>query len=89
VIQFESADAYPAVRGGLDKTVMAAGNSLMTHELERGDMHSLFSAAYQEPRRFFGCFKVAEIAETLEVSEATILRDWRAAKAWLAHPLRQ
>jgi len=28
-------------------------------------------------------------AELLGVSEATILRDWRAAKAWLAHQLRQ
>jgi RNA polymerase sigma factor (TIGR02999 family) len=39
--------------------------------------------------RFFGGLEVAEIAELLEVSEATILRDWRAAKAWLAHTLRQ
>jgi hypothetical protein len=23
----------------------------------------------------------------LDVSEATVLRDWRAAKAWLAHEL--
>lgn len=39
--------------------------------------------------RFFGGLEVAEIAQLLEVSEATILRDWRAAKAWLAHTLRQ
>jgi RNA polymerase sigma factor (TIGR02999 family) len=39
--------------------------------------------------RFFGGLEIAEIAELLEVSEATILRDWRAAKAWLAHSLRQ
>lgn len=39
--------------------------------------------------RFFGGLDVTEIAELLEVSEATILRDWRAAKAWLAHELRQ
>src|SRR5207302_9574372 len=39
--------------------------------------------------RFFGGFDVAESAELLGVSEATILRDWRAAKAWLAHQLRQ
>ena len=39
--------------------------------------------------RFFGGVETAEIAELLEVSEATILRDWRAAKAWLAHTLRQ
>jgi len=39
--------------------------------------------------RFCGGFEVAGVAVTFEVSEATILRDWRAAKAWLAHPLRQ
>ncbi|MBZ5536710.1 MAG: sigma-70 family RNA polymerase sigma factor [Acidobacteriia bacterium] len=37
--------------------------------------------------RFFGGLDVIETAELLEVSEATILRDWRAAKAWLAHEL--
>ena len=39
--------------------------------------------------RFFGGLDIAEIAELLEVSEATVLRDWRAAKAWLAHELRR
>ena len=39
--------------------------------------------------RFFGGLDVAETASLLEVSEATILRDWRAAKAWLARELRQ
>jgi len=39
--------------------------------------------------RFFGGLDVGETAELLEISEATVLRDWRAAKAWLAHELRQ
>jgi RNA polymerase sigma-70 factor, ECF subfamily len=39
--------------------------------------------------RFFGGLDVTETATLLNVSEATILRDWRAAKAWLAHELRQ
>src|SRR5262245_8318054 len=34
--------------------------------------------------RYFGGLDVVEAAALLEVSEATILRDWRAAKAWLA-----
>ena len=34
--------------------------------------------------RYFGGLDVAETAALLAVSEATILRDWRAAKAWLA-----
>lgn len=38
--------------------------------------------------RFFGGLEVAEVATLLDVSEATILRDWRAAKAWLAQELR-
>jgi len=38
--------------------------------------------------RFFGGLDVAETAELLGVSEATVLRDWRAAKAWLAQELR-
>lgn len=33
--------------------------------------------------RFFGGLDIPEIAELLEVSEATVLRDWRAARAWL------
>lgn len=37
--------------------------------------------------RFFGGLEVNEIATLLDVSEATILRDWRAARAWLAHQL--
>jgi len=38
--------------------------------------------------RFFGGLDVAETAKLLEVSESTVLRDWRAARAWLAHELR-
>jgi RNA polymerase sigma factor (TIGR02999 family) len=39
--------------------------------------------------RFFAGLDVAETAALLQVSEATVLRDWRAAKAWLARELRQ
>jgi RNA polymerase sigma factor (TIGR02999 family) len=38
--------------------------------------------------RFFGGLEVGEIALLLNVSEATVLRDWRAARAWLARELR-
>ncbi len=37
--------------------------------------------------RFFAGLDVAETAEALGISEATVLRDWRAARAWLAHAL--
>jgi RNA polymerase sigma factor (TIGR02999 family) len=33
--------------------------------------------------RYFGGMEMLEIAELLEISEATVQRDWRAAKAWL------
>jgi RNA polymerase sigma factor (TIGR02999 family) len=39
--------------------------------------------------RFFGGLEIAETAELLSVSEATVLRDWRAAKAWLGRELRR
>ncbi|HZY71904.1 MAG TPA: ECF-type sigma factor [Edaphobacter sp.] len=38
--------------------------------------------------RFFGGLETPEIAAQLGISEATVLRDWRAAKAWLAAELR-
>ncbi len=55
---------------------------------------ALESLARLEPRqaqlveyRFFGGLEVAEAAELLGVSEATALRDWRAARAYLANAL--
>jgi RNA polymerase sigma factor (TIGR02999 family) len=39
--------------------------------------------------RFFGGLETSEIAAQLNVSEATILRDWRVAKAWLAAEVRR
>ena len=38
--------------------------------------------------RFFGGLDVGELSDLLDVSEATVLRDWRAARAWLAAELR-
>lgn len=38
--------------------------------------------------RFFGGLDMVETADLLGVSEATVLRDWRAARAWLARKLR-
>jgi RNA polymerase sigma factor (TIGR02999 family) len=38
--------------------------------------------------RFFGGLEVAETAELLGISESTVLREWRVAKAWLARAMR-
>jgi RNA polymerase sigma-70 factor (ECF subfamily) len=37
--------------------------------------------------RFFGGLSVEETAEALKVSAATVMRDWKFAKAWLLHEL--
>jgi RNA polymerase sigma factor (TIGR02999 family) len=39
--------------------------------------------------RYFGGLGVSETAELLGISEATVLRDWRAARAWLSLELRR
>jgi RNA polymerase sigma factor (TIGR02999 family) len=39
--------------------------------------------------RFFGGLEVSELAELLQVSEATITREWRSARAWLAVEIRR
>jgi RNA polymerase sigma factor (TIGR02999 family) len=39
--------------------------------------------------RFFGGLEVKEVAEILKVSEETVMRDWRFAKAWLLRELGQ
>ena len=39
--------------------------------------------------RFFGGLSIKEVAEVLNVSQETVLRDWRLAKVWLLHELSQ
>lgn len=39
--------------------------------------------------KFFGGLSSNELAEVLQVSEATVMRDWRMAKAWLAREVRR
>ena len=39
--------------------------------------------------RFFGGFSVDEVAEVLDVSPQTVLRDWRLAKAWLQREMKR
>ena len=55
---------------------------------------ALKSFAVSHPResevvelKFFGGLDVAEIAEVLQVSSKTVLRDWQFAKAWLSRKL--
>jgi RNA polymerase sigma-70 factor, ECF subfamily len=39
--------------------------------------------------RFFGGLSVKETAEVLDVSQETVLRDWRLAKVWLLRQLSE
>jgi len=58
--------------------------------------HALDSLAELDPRqtrivelRFFAGLTVEETAEVLELSTATVKREWRTAKAWLRRELRR
>ena len=85
---------HAARRGGEDTTFVTFDEAIgqpasAAHELLALDA-ALDDLARINPRqaamvecRYFGGLDVAEAAALLEVSEATIHRDWRAARAWL------
>ncbi len=75
-------ESMDAVAGG-DEELLALDDALT--ELAR--MNPRQSAMVES--RFFGGLEVSEIAALLGVSEATVLRDWRAARAWLAAQVRR
>ncbi|HVT40560.1 MAG TPA: ECF-type sigma factor [Gemmatimonadaceae bacterium] len=88
-------------RGGAEKLIIVTFDDSMHESTSTAqDLLALNDAldelARLQPRqammvesRFFGGLDISETAELLQVSEATILRDWRAAKAWLARELRR
>jgi len=72
----------------LHATVNCANDLLALNEsLDALEQLSPRQAAIVEGR-FFGGLDVASIAAELDISEATVLRDWRAARAWLAHDIQ-
>jgi RNA polymerase sigma-70 factor, ECF subfamily len=67
---------------------LACGQNLLALDAALGELARMNPRqAMMVESRFFGGLDITETAELLDVSEATILRDWRAAKAWLAHEL--
>jgi RNA polymerase sigma factor (TIGR02999 family) len=87
-------------RGGGGVVFVTFDESLGAELTSAGDLLALDAAlealARLHPRqadmvvlRFFGGFDIVEIAQLLEVSEATGWRDWRAAKAWLAREIKR
>jgi len=92
--------ARAAKRGGDARHVpleAAEGEALSGEEADRiVAMHeALERLAQAEPRqarivecRFFAGLSIPETAEALEISEATVKREWKAASAWLQGELR-
>jgi RNA polymerase sigma factor (TIGR02999 family) len=88
-------------RGGAEDITLVTFDDSMEATASGGEELLAVDAALDElarmnPRqammvecRFFGGLEITETAALLNVSEATILRDWRAAKAWLALELRR
>lgn len=90
---------HAAKRGGKDGIFVTLDDSIADSGTSAGDILGLDQAlealATLSPRqatmveaRYFGGLDVTETAELLGISEATVLRDWRVAKAWLAKELR-
>jgi RNA polymerase sigma factor (TIGR02999 family) len=88
-------------RGGGEGILMITFDESLEQAAQCGDELLALDAALEDlsrmnPRqatmvetRFFGGLDVTETAALLNISEATVMRDWRAAKAWLAHQLRR
>jgi len=75
---------------GSPAQTMVVGDELITLDGALDDLAKMNPRqAMMVESRFFGGLEIAEIAELLEVSEATVLRDWRAARAWLSDELKR
>jgi RNA polymerase sigma factor (TIGR02999 family) len=78
-----SFDAALETAAACDEELLALDDAL--NELAR--MNSRHAQIVES--RFFGGLETSEIAALLGISEATVLRDWRAARAWLAGQLER
>jgi len=81
-------------------TFAVVGDAAVETALGREELLALEDALQElerlEPRqallvesRFYGGLDVAETAALLDVSEATVHREWKVARAWLNHRLRE
>jgi RNA polymerase sigma-70 factor (ECF subfamily) len=86
-------DRIAGKRGGGAEHVplTLAGDGIGAPEVDLLDLHdALTDLSESDPRKgqivelkFFGGLTTEEIAETLDVSVATVERDWKFARAWL------
>jgi RNA polymerase sigma factor (TIGR02999 family) len=72
-----SLDGAPEIPSASRDDVLAIDDAL--HALARVDERKSKVVEF----RFFGGLSVEETAEVLQVSQDTVARDWRLAKAWL------
>lgn len=73
---------------GLEQTAATAGDVIALDDALRELSRINPRQAAMVEARFFGGLDIPETATLLEISESTVLRDWRAAKAWLTLELR-
>ncbi len=94
-VLIEAARRRQADKRGGNRVQITLGDDLADPRAVAGSVLAIDGAlnalAERHPRpaavveaRFFGGLTTAEIAAELEISEATVLRDWRTARAWLA-----
>jgi RNA polymerase sigma factor (TIGR02999 family) len=86
-------------RGGGDETAvldedgaewLPRGEDLLALDMALDELARMNARqALMVEARFFGGMEWAETAELLHCSEATVMRDWRAARAWLAVKLQR
>lgn len=99
-VLIEAARRRHAAKRGAGATMVAFDEALDTPAATAGDLLALDGAldalAALHPRqaqmveaRFFGGLDIPETAALLGISEATVQRDWRAARAWLARELAE
>jgi RNA polymerase sigma-70 factor, ECF subfamily len=74
--------AVMGVNGSDDREMLALDAALEELKLLSPRQAQLVEA------RFFGGLSCLECAELLAVSEATVMREWRVARAWLARAIR-
>jgi RNA polymerase sigma factor (TIGR02999 family) len=96
----EAARRRKALKRGGDRNIVTFDEAHAA-ETARPDQVLALDAALEElaessPRqamlvecRFFGGLDVRDTAELLEISESTVDRDWRSAKAWLSLQIRR
>ena len=77
-VSLTAAAAFPSERGADLVALDEALKTLAEVDLRKSQVVEM---------RFFGGLSVKEVAEVLNVSEETVMRDWRLAKVWLLREL--